>query len=99
MTLVGRWVEKFWTWVTGPTFDDDVEKIRLATERCCGFVPTVACVASILTAANPAVVGAGAIASAICAAMTARSRRSPVAQLITPMPQVNGIIIEGEWKQ
>jgi hypothetical protein len=96
MTLVGRWVSSFWNWIVGPDFDEDIEKIRLATERCCGFVPTVGTVASILTAANPTVVGVSAIALAICHALTARSRRT-AAQLITPMPQVNGIVIEGEW--
>jgi hypothetical protein len=96
MTLVGRWFTGFWNWVIGPSFDEDVEKVRLATVRCCGFLPTVGSVAAILSAGNPTVLGVTAVAAAICQALTARSRRT-TAQLITPLPQVNGIVIEGEW--
>jgi hypothetical protein len=105
MTLVGRWIGKFMSWVTGPSFDDDVEKIRLATERLCGFVPTVGTVASILTAANPTVVGASAIAMAICQAVTRRQRMLAAWASdpnITDFPShgmVNGVLIEGEWKR
>jgi hypothetical protein len=103
MTMVGRWVSSFWNWIVGPDFDADVEKIRLATERTCGFVPTVATVASILTAANPTVVGVAAIALAICQAVTRRQYKMAAwlhTPEITDFPShetVNGVLIEGEW--
>jgi hypothetical protein len=104
MTLVGRWVSSFWNWIVGPEFDDDVKKIRLATERTCGFVPTVATVASIITAANPTVVGVAAIALAICQAVTRHKMAVSLYSIgdfdgekITAPPTLNGIVIEGEW--
>jgi hypothetical protein len=99
MTLIGRWVDKFWGWLTGPGFDEDVEEIRLATCRLCRFFPTAATVANILSAGNPALMTGTAIAAAICAAVT-RKQNQQAFGLIghKEPPMVEGIVIEGEWK-
>jgi hypothetical protein len=96
MTMVGRWFSKIASWFTGPEFDEDIEKIRLATVRVCGFLPTVGTVANILAAGNPALMGATAIAGAICAALT---RKKSMAALYGDggVATVEGIVIEGEW--
>lgn len=94
MTMVGRWWESLWTWITGPSFDEDVEKVRLACVRCCGFMPTVSCVASILSAGDPAVVGASAVAIAICDVV--KAHKWAFVQAGDP-PTLNGVVIEGDW--
>lgn len=94
MTMVGRWIEKAWLWITGPSFDEDVEKVRLATVRCCGFLPSVGSVAAILTAGNPTVIGATAVAAAICEVV--KAHKWTLVQAGDP-PTLNGIIIEGDW--
>ena len=94
MTMVGRWWNKVWFWITGPSFDEDVEKVRLATVRCCGFLPTVGSVAAILSAGNPSVLGVTAVAAAICEVV--KAHKWTLVQAGGP-PTLNGIIIEGDW--
>jgi hypothetical protein len=92
MTMVGRWFATFWNWVVGPTFDADVEEVRQATCRLCGFLPTLATVANIMSLGTLSTVSA--VAMAICNAVTAKKWTFVSAG---DPPTVEGIVIEGEW--
>lgn len=88
-----EWLANAWAWATGPSFDDDVQKVRDLTVKVCGFLPTVGTVLAILKASNPAVMGVVAVAAAICEAV----KPKPVAALAALPPAVNGVKIEGEF--
>lgn len=98
-----QWLNPFHWFKTEP--DKAVSAVIRAVEMMCGFVPTVASVTAMLGAPNPAVVGVGAVALAICRVVTAykggttamaRAAGSPGTSL--PPPYVNGIPVEGKWK-
>lgn len=93
------WFSRFWQWLRGvdaAKLAAEVTKVQTLTASACRFVPTAASVASILTAGNPAVVGAGAVATAICQAVTGSRPLGLVGGGI-PQPEVNGIVVEGEF--
>lgn len=90
-----EWLANAWHWATGPSFDDDVSKIRDLTVKVCGFLPTVGTVISILKASNPAVMGVVAVATAICEAV--KPKPAATVGLLTLPPAVNGVPIEGEF--
>lgn len=94
MTFVGRWLDKFITWLTGPSFDEDVESVRLLTVRLCGFLPTASTVTNIIAVGSPALLTATAIASAICVAVSSRKSSMGLAEL--PVT-VGGVVIEGDF--
>jgi hypothetical protein len=106
MTMVGRWFaeviswpKRFVNWVISPEFDQDVEDIRLATVRLCGFMPTVATVVNILALGRPTMLAATGVATAICVALTRKKQEqaSGVATLVDTPPMIEGVVIEGEW--
>ena len=64
----------------------------------CGFLPTVATVAGILAAGNPAVMTAAAIGQAICAAVVPAKAAGPRrAAAGASAPAVSGVAIEGHF--
>jgi hypothetical protein len=106
MTMIGRWFttviswpKRFIDWVVSPAFDQDVEEIRLATARLCGFLPTVATVVNILALGRPTMLAATGVATAICVAITKKKQEQAtgVAALLDTPPMIEGIVIEGEW--
>jgi len=95
--------EQFWS---SPS--SEVSEVQTTAEKLCGFWPQAEAVAQMLaiaaSGAAPAgvaiVAGAGPIARAICSAIT--RERSGVQSLFgskPSCPQVNGVCIEGEWKE
>lgn len=91
------WFRNLWNWLKGidaSKIADEVVKVQALTARTCAFVPTAASVAAMLTAGNPAVVGVGAVAMAICKAI---SSKAAVKGVIQPRPMVNGVEIKGEF--
>jgi hypothetical protein len=106
MTMIGRWFttviswpKRCIDWVVSPAFDQDVEEIRLATARLCGFLPTVATVVNILALGRPTMLAATGVATAICVAITKKKQEQAtgVAALLDTPPMIEGIVIEGEW--
>lgn len=79
--------------VGGLTQTQIIAGAQQAAVGICGFLPTAATVVGILTAGNPAVATAEAIASAICAAVV------PVklARKGTPLPTVAGVPVHGRF--
>lgn len=77
---------------TGPTPADVIAEARNIAVAACGFLPAVSTVAGILAAGNPALTTASAVASAICAAVTA-----PAAARGTRIPTVNGVPVQGSF--
>lgn len=92
-----KWLNPYNWFKSDPA--DAVAAVIKTTETLCGFVPTVASVAAMLSAANPTVVGVGAVAQAICAVMSPRKMQALMTRADVPPPYVNGILVEGEWKQ
>lgn len=75
------------------TLPEQVASVQAATSKACKYVPTASSVASVLTAANPAVIGVSAVANAICAAMTTK-----VSALVGECPKVNDVCVDGgQW--
>lgn len=98
-----KWLNPFNWFKTEP--DKAVAAVIRAVEMMCGFVPTVTSVTAMLGAPNPAVVGVGAVALAICRVMTARksgtmamARAAGSPSKSLPPPYVNGVPVEGKWK-
>ena len=76
---------------------DDVKAVQDRVVSTCGFLPTAASVAAMLSAGNPVVTGVVGIATAICQAVSA-SVSAPGLTLIGNKPgTVNGVVIEGEF--
>ena len=67
--------------------------VQAAAVQACGFLPTAATVAGILTA-SPYLATATAVASAICAAVTPTKSAS---KLGAAVPMVNGVVVHGKW--
>lgn len=75
------------------TLSEKVAEVRAKTTEICSYLPTVNSVAAMISAANPAVVTVGAIAQAICNAVT-----NPQQSLLkSECPTVNGVCVEGEF--
>jgi hypothetical protein len=53
---------------TSPDIANIIAQVQNYTKLACGFVPTVTVVANILSAGNPGVIAAAAVAQAICTA-------------------------------
>lgn len=92
---------KFWPWLKSFFNAADtkpIDDILRLTLQCCGYLPTVATVAKILSAGNPAVVTATAVASGICIAVQAHASSTPKVygvMALTGPPTVFGVEIEG----
>lgn len=93
------WWTRFKNWLHGVDISDDVQLIQAMVVKSCGFLPTASTVAAILTAGNPTVLTASAIAGSICAAVKASSLVSVYGLLggDAEVPTVNGVKIEGEF--
>jgi hypothetical protein len=80
-----------------------VAEVQELTKKACSFLPTAQTVAAIITAGDPTVAGASAIAKAICDAVT-KSAEAPQAPLGAapkkaeecPYGKVAGVCIEGK---
>jgi phage-related minor tail protein len=93
--VLGRITDWVLSWWGG---DPRVEMVREKVAATCQFLPTVASVAAMLSASNPAVVGVAGIAQAICAAVQASRKNTMVglADLGPEIGTVNGVPIEGD---
>lgn len=67
-------------------------QVQAAAVQVCSFLPTAETITAIISAGNPVVGTATAVANAICAAVTAKSAR-----LGETAPQVNGVPIHGTF--
>jgi len=85
------WLTNIWDWITGKS--SKVEAIRQVTAAMCGFLPTAETVLNILALNNPALLLAEQIGAAICRAVTP----SKTLGLVSELPQVGGVPVEGEW--
>lgn len=79
---------------TGGIVAPTIASVQAAAVAACSFLPTVATVASIIAAGNPAVITAGAIAEAICSALAA-SKSS--ARKRATVPVVGNVVIHGTY--
>lgn len=79
---------------------DDVKAVQEKVVGMCGFLPTAASVAAMLSAGNPVVTGVVGVATAICQAVSA-SRSTPGLTLASfktvGYGTVNGVPIEGDF--
>lgn len=75
--------------------DPRVKQIQDKVVAYCGFLPTAASVAAMLSASNPTVTGVMGIAQAICQVATAS--RSSATFLVATDGTVNGVPVEGDW--
>lgn len=75
---------------------DDVKKVQARVVAMCGFLPSAASVAAMLSAGNPAVVGVIGVATAICQAVSAQEEFKGITAY-SSTPTVNGVPIEGDW--
>jgi hypothetical protein len=78
--------------VTATSVATTIADVQQAAVLACGFLPTAATVASILSGGNPLVSTASAIAQAICTAVTAKAVRRG-----GPAPSVGGVVIHGRF--
>jgi hypothetical protein len=78
--------------VTPATVSATISQVQQAAVLACGFLPTAATVASILSGGNPLVTTAAGIAQAICTAVTAKAVRRG-----GPAPSVGGVVIHGRF--
>ena len=78
--------------VTPATVTTTITAVQQAAVLACGFLPTAATVASILSGGNPLVSTASAIAQAICTAVTAKAFRRG-----GPAPMVGNVVVHGRF--
>lgn len=75
-----------------PNISEIIAQVQAACTTACKFIPTAGTIASIVSAGNPGVIGATAIADAICAAIT---KAAPMAG--RKGASVNGVVVNG-WR-
>jgi len=73
-----------------------IEQVRQVAVATCGFLPTVETVAAIISAGNPLVSGASAIATAICAAVSSIPPRT-AGKRGGAVPTVAGVVVHGRF--
>jgi hypothetical protein len=95
------WMKQSWLalkfWMAGVDLHANIETIRNTTAEICGFLPTVQTVVNILSLGNPALSAVGAVATAICKALTQAKAAQGITGGDKPVPEVEGVVIEGEW--
>ncbi len=84
------------TATTGTTTTSIIADAQKIAVQICGFLPTAATVAGILSAGNPAVATAAGIAQAICTALAAVPKVGGK-RLGGPGPSVMGVPIHGKF--
>lgn len=87
--------------------EETIAQVQKLTVQICSFLPSVKTVSDILSAGNPVVTGATAVAQAICDAVTANPTGVQPATFLQiedeakptekPCPEVNGVCIQGEF--
>jgi hypothetical protein len=85
---------RFKSWFRTVDLSDEIDTVQRLTVQCCGFLPTVGTVASIVTAGNPTVLTATAVATAICSAVSPTKTAQGLLSMDGP-PTVNGVVVEG----
>ena len=90
------------TTTTTPTLAQIISDVQTACTTACKFVPTASTIAGIVSAGNPGVIGASAIASAICAAIEAapplastRLSRGKYKRSDGSVASVSGVLVRG----
>ena len=78
--------------VTATSVATTISAVQQAAVLACGFLPTAATVASILSGGNPLVSTASAIAQAICTAVTPKSVRRGAS-----VPMVGNVVVHGRF--
>lgn len=84
----------WWSWFGGGSLLKQVWEIQKLTTRSCGFLPTVTSALAMLTSGNATVLGISSIAKEICRAV---SRNAVTLHGEGPKPEINEVIIEGEF--
>lgn len=80
------------------SYADEIAKVQEYAQQICNFLPHAKSVAAMLTADNPVVTGAFAVATAICNAVTGKPMGLYSDRYTEETcPKVNGICIEGEF--
>lgn len=92
------WVNKVKDWFRYWFVDDPIEIARVTTVQLCGFLPTVDTVTKILAVGNPSLNTGISVAYAICAAVSHfKAKQAFVGTTPDAAPQVDGVMVEGEW--
>jgi hypothetical protein len=73
-----------------------ISDAQQAATVACGFVPTAATVANIISVGNPLISTASAIAQAICSAVAA-APTTAAGKFRGALPTVNGVVIHGRF--
>jgi hypothetical protein len=81
---------------TGTNVNAVIEQVRQVAVATCGFLPTVETVAAIISAGNPLVSGASAVANAICAAVASIPPRT-AGRRGGAVPTVAGVVVHGRF--
>ena len=81
---------------TGGLSAPTIAQVQAAAVAACSFLPTATTVAQIISAGNPLVTTAGAIAQAICSALATSSVKSS-ARLHAVQPMVGNVVIHGRF--
>jgi hypothetical protein len=88
-----------WAWLLSWFRPDLITRVQAETVKYCGFLPAVTTVSAIVSANNPQLASAVAIATAICSAV--KTPMPAVTNLYgetqRPSGEVAGVPIEGEW--
>lgn len=79
------------------TMAEKVKAVQTRAVELCAYLPQAHAVVAMLSAANPAVTGVGAVAQAICTAVTSWSSNSKSGTLTTECPRVNGVCVVGTY--
>lgn len=91
------WITSLVNWLFG--YKDQsklIAQIQASTVKLCGFLPYAGTVAQLLSA-NPAVAVANTIATKICQAVSSSRSTATLLGDAKPLPEVDGVIIEGEF--
>jgi len=79
------------------TLSEKVKAIQDKAVQLCAYLPQATAVTAMLSAANPAVTSVGAVANAICTAITNWSSKRTEGTFTTECPRVNGVCVEGTF--
>lgn len=82
---------------TGGTNQTTITQIQQITVALCGFLPTAAVIADIITMGNPLVATGNAIADAICKAVLPAKMARAAGRKRANVPMVGDVVIHGRF--
>jgi hypothetical protein len=96
-----NWIDSFFhwlaTWFSSAPEGSTVAKVQAATVKACGFLPTAETVVALIPLQHPAKDMAVLLARKICTAVTKSYTASRTMGEPKLLPEVDGVIIEGEY--